>query len=187
MLRLRVGRVARGRLIVLFSKTMTRRREGLRRRAVTLLEVLIALTILSTVLLPLGMFLIEYLKGSSELGDYHQVMSILEEKMEQGLALPFDALPAGVSKNIRLGRDSGEEGKRAAFLDLRPSQVGNQEVRFDLDVELVPLDFSAVADPRTGRMERTRLENSYKRLILRATWGTKPPHSLDLIAYKADL
>lgn len=166
---------------------MGRRLYGSRRRAITLLEVLIALTILSTVLLPIGMFLIEYMKGSSELGDYHQVMSILEEKMEQALALPYDALPAGISKNIRLGRDFGEDGKRAAFLDLRPAQLGVQEVGFDLDVEVIPLEFSAVADPRTGRMERTSLENSYKRLVLKATWGTTTPHSLDLVAYKADL
>lgn len=172
---------------MVFLKTMACQRDGLRRRAITLVEVLVALTILSTVLLPIGMFLIEYLKGSSELGTYHQVMSILEEKMEQGLALPFDALPAGVSKNIRLGRDAGEDGKRAAILDLRPAQIGNQEVRFDLDVEPVPLEFSAVADKNTGRMERTRLENSYKKLTLRAIWGTNTHHSLDLVAYKADL
>jgi len=160
---------------------------GLRCRAVTLLEVLIALTILSTVLLPIGMFMVEYLKGSSELGDYHQVMNILEEKMEMALAIPFDALPAGISKNVRLGKDTGEDGKRAAFLDLRPTQIGNQDVRFDLEVELVPLEFSATGDAKSGRMERTRLESSYKRLTLRAGWGTKTPHSLDLIAYKADL
>ncbi len=160
---------------------------GLRCRAVTLLEVLIALTILSTVLLPIGMFMVEYLKGSNELGDYHQVMNILEEKMELALALPFDTLPVGVSKNVRLGKDTGDDGKRIAILDLRPVQVGNQDVRFDLDVELVPLEFSAVADAASGRMERTRLESSYKRLTLRAAWGTKKTHSLDLIAYKADL
>ncbi|HOY66771.1 MAG TPA: prepilin-type N-terminal cleavage/methylation domain-containing protein [Candidatus Ozemobacteraceae bacterium] len=166
---------------------MARQRDGFRRRAVTLLEVLIALTILSTVLLPVGMFMVEYLRGSSELGEYHQVMNILEEKMETALALPFDALPVGRSKNVRLGHDADETGKRSVTLDLRPVQVGVEEVGFELEVEPVPLEFSAVADPDTGRMERTRLEASYKRLILRAGWGSRSRHNLDLVAYKADL
>ena len=66
---------------------------------ITLVEVLIALTILSTLLLPIGMFLVEYLRGSDSLGDFHQVMNLLEEKMEVALAQPFHRLPVGTSEN----------------------------------------------------------------------------------------
>jgi len=152
-----------------------------RHGGITLLEVLIAFTILSTLLLPLGMFLIEYLRGSDSLGDYHQVMNILEEKMEVAFAQSYSRIPLGVSENCRLASDE----KNA--LDLRPVEVGRSLVKFSLNVELVPVEFSAIVEPASGKVQRTRLEDGMKKLTLRGVWGDKSRHSLDLVAYKADL
>lgn len=152
-----------------------------RSSGITLVEVLIALTILSTLMLPLGMFLVEYLRGSDNLGDFHQVMNLLEEKMELALAQPFTRLPLGVSENTRLSNDARDA------LDLRPVEVGRNLVTFSLLVELVSVEFSAIKDPRTGQMERLHADDGLKRLTLKGTWGDKGQHMLDLVAFKADL
>lgn len=151
------------------------------RSGISLVEVLIALSILSTLLLPLGMFLIEYLRGSDSLGDFHQVMNILEERMEVALAQPFNRLPIGVSENCRLGNEARDS------LDLRRVEVGRNLVQFSLTVEMVPVEFSAIVDPTNGRQQRARLEDGLKKLTLKGVWGDKNQHSLDLVAYKGDL
>jgi hypothetical protein len=148
---------------------------------ITLVEVLVALAVMSTLMLPIGMFMLEYLRGSSELGDSHQVMNLLEERLETALAQPYDTLPVGETSGKRLNWQD-ERG-----LDLRPVQVGHEQVHFFLTVEVVPVEFSAVADPRGGRMERARLEDGFKRLVLQARWGRKQEHRLELLAFKADL
>ncbi len=155
-----------------------------RSTGITLVEVLIALTILSTLLLPIGMFLVEYLRGSDSLGDFHQVMNLLEEKMEVALAQPFHRLPVGTSENVRLAGEARDPGD---VLDLRPVEVGRNLVRFSLEVEMVPVEFSAILNPRNGTMDRRRVEDGLKRLTLVGTWGDKNQHRLDLVAFKADL
>lgn len=155
-----------------------------RTSGISLVEVLIALTILSTLLLPIGMFLVEYLRSSDSLGEFHQVMNLLEEKMEIALAQPFHRLPLGVTENVRLSTEAGDERQ---VLDLRPVEVGRHLVSFSLRVEMVPVEFSAIVDTRTGQMDRRRVEDGLKRLTLVGTWGEKGRHSVDLVAYKADL
>lgn len=150
-------------------------------RGVTLVEVLVALTILSTILLPIGMFMVEYLRGSNNLGDSHQVMNILEEKMELALTRPYGSLPVGKTE----GKSIVWDGQQV--VDLRPVELANQKVEFTLNVEVVPVEFSAVADASTGRLERCSVEDGFKRLSLRAVWGRKKEHFFDLVAYKADL
>ena len=66
-----------------------------RQAAVSLVEVLIALAILSTLALPMLMFLVEYSRGSSQLGDYYQILNIVEEKLDTALALNFVDIPTG--------------------------------------------------------------------------------------------
>ncbi|MBF0498725.1 MAG: prepilin-type N-terminal cleavage/methylation domain-containing protein [Candidatus Riflebacteria bacterium] len=152
-----------------------------RKPGITLVEMLVALSILSTILLPIGMFLVEYLRGSNELGDSHQVMNLLEEKMELVLTRPFSAIPIGSTE----GKAVIFEGR--SVIDLRPVDLGVQKVSFSLNVEVVPVEFSAIADPKTGRIERATVDDGMKRLTLRAVWGRKGERFLDLVAYKADL
>jgi len=148
---------------------------------ITLLEVLIALTILSTILLPIGMFLIEYMKGSSQIGDSHQIMNLLEEKMELALSKPFAAFPIGTSENLLLSYGGKE------ILDLRPVEVGPNLVKFSLVVESVPVQFSAYVEPESGKTDSVRLEDGLKRLTIKGVWGKNTEHFLDLVAFKADL
>ena len=150
-------------------------------KGVTLLEVLVAMAILSTLMLPIGMFLIEYLRGSNQLGDAYQVMNVLEEKMEQALARPFSGFPAGETSNKKLVFQGRE------MLDLRPLQLGTNLIHFSLKVEPVPVELSAVIDPETGEMVRTLVEDGMKRLVLKGTWGKDRRQALELTAYKADL
>ncbi|MBF0544860.1 MAG: prepilin-type N-terminal cleavage/methylation domain-containing protein [Candidatus Riflebacteria bacterium] len=150
-------------------------------RAVTLLEVLVALAILSSILLPIFMFLIEYLKGSSELGDSHQVMNLLEEKMEIALTKPFQGFAMGKYEDKAIIYDGRE------ILDLRPNLVGALEVHFSLKVDAASLDFSAIKDAKSGKLERASIDDAMKKLTLRAVWGKKKEHFSDLVAFKGDL
>lgn len=163
------------------GKRLTRMTGRANRQGITLVEVLVALTILSTILLPVGMFMVEYLRGSNDLGDSHQVMNILEEKMELALTRPYAALPVGKSEGKQIVWDGQQ------VVDLRPVELANQKVDFSLNVEIVPVEFSAIADPATGRLERCAVEDGFKRLTLRAVWGRKQERFFDLVAYKADL
>lgn len=148
---------------------------------ITLLEVLVGLTLLTTVLLPMGMFLIEYLRGSTELGNSHQVISLVEEKMETALTQPYEALPLGLSENRRLVH-SGREA-----VDLRPMELGPETVKFSMNVETIPVEFSAIADISSGRVEKVKVDDGLKKITLRAIWGRKAEHFFDLVAYKANL
>lgn len=162
---------------------MTRNATVIRRspRGITLLEVLVGITLLTTVLLPIGMFLIEYLRGSTELGNSHQVISLVEEKMETALAQPFEAIPIGLSENRRLVHDGRET------IDLRPMELGPETVRFTMNVEALPVEFSAIADLSSGRIEKVKVDDGFKKITVRAVWGRKSQHFFDLTAYKANL
>lgn len=151
-------------------------------RALSLVEGLVALAIVSTLLLPIGMFLIEYSRGSDRLGDMHQVLSLLEERMEMALAQPFNQIPLGETSGTLI---QGAEPGRG--IDLRPLQIGKQQVTFAMQVEMVPVEFSAVIETTSGRSAKIRLDEHYKRLKLVAAWGADKPHSIDLTAYRADL
>jgi prepilin-type N-terminal cleavage/methylation domain-containing protein len=151
------------------------------KKGVTLLESLIALTIVSTILLPISLFLLEYMKGTGELGTLHQVINILEEKMEQALQKPYAALPTGVTENRRITH----EGKEV--VDLHTIDLAGTEVALSLQVDVVPVEFSAIGSAESGGLERSKVEDGYKRLVLTATWGKKKRESFDLVAYKADL
>jgi len=152
-----------------------------RRAAVSLVEVLIAMAILSMLALPMGMFLVEYNRGSSHVGDYYQVLNLLEQKLETALALRFHAIPSG--KTVASLLDS--DGK--TILDMAPAIVSNSKVHFTLNVESVSVDFIAMKDSVSGQVQRARAEDGMKRLEIIAEWGQKIKHSLNLIAYKANL
>lgn len=152
-----------------------------RRAAVSLVEVLIAMAILSMLALPMGMFLVEYNRGSSQIGDYYQVLNLLEQKLETALALRFNDIPPG-SHTANLVNSDGK-----TILELVPAVVSNCKVNFTLDVEVISVDFVAMKDAFSGQVQRARAEDGMKRLEIKAEWGQKAKHSLNLMAYKADL
>ena len=153
-----------------------------RKKALSLVEILIALAMLSTLALPIGMFLIEYVKGSSQLGDYYQILSLVEEKMEFALSMPFRSLPEGATSDQLV-----ESLDKKRKLDLRPAQVGKDLVKFRMDVETVPVEFAAVKDAFSGYLQRARVENGLKKINIIANWGKNGKHSVNLLAYKANL
>lgn len=156
-----------------------------RQAAVSLVEVLIAMAILSTLALPMGMFLVEYNRGSSQLGDYYQILNILEEKLEGILAMSFHDIPEGEQADTLLEK----EGK--SVMDLRPVQVAGSLVYFKLRCEIVPVDFAALKDPASGELQKARVEDGMKKIEIIAHWGDKKgdksKHSLNLVAYRANL
>lgn len=153
----------------------------MRTRGISLVEVLIVLALLSSLLLPLGMYLAEYMRGSTSLGEFHQVLNIIEERMELALSYPYNDLPVGLVENRHIPHRSGPG------IDLRSVTVGDNLVHLSLDVTVIPLDFSVVVNPAVGEVRRFSAENSMKKLFLKAVWGRNNEHSLDLTAYKADL
>lgn len=152
-----------------------------RQAAVSLVEVLIALAILSTLALPMLMFLVEYSRGSSQLGDYYQILNIVEEKLDTALAMDFAGIPTGETD----GKLIKAENSRP--LDLRPAQVGHEIVRFRIRAEMVTVEFSAMKDATSGQLQRARVEDGMKRIEITAEWGDKKKHNISLIAYKANL
>jgi prepilin-type N-terminal cleavage/methylation domain-containing protein len=154
---------------------------GKRQAAVSLVEVLIAMAILSTLALPMGMFLLEYNRGSSQLGDYYQILNTLEEKLETVLAMNYDDIPPGEKADVLV------ENEGRPLLDLRPAQIANNRVYFRLRAETVAVDFTAMKDSTSGQLQKVRVDNGMKKVEIFANWGDKKQHSLSLLAYRADL
>jgi prepilin-type N-terminal cleavage/methylation domain-containing protein len=152
-----------------------------RQAAVSLVEVLVALAILSTLALPMLMFLVEYSRGSSQLGDYYQILNIVEEKLDTALSLDFTEVPDGETSGGTVDSRTGRH------LDLRPVEVAHEIVTFRMRVEVVAVDFSAMKDSTSGQLQRARVEDGMKRIELTAEWGKKKKHSINLISYKANL
>lgn len=151
------------------------------RKAVSLIEVLIAMAMLSTLALPMGMFLHEYVRGSSQLGDYYQILNLVEQRLETAMEMPFNSIPDGQSTGILIKNDSGSD------LDLRPVEVAKEVVKFRLSAETLPVEFAALKDAFSGQLQRARVEEGMKRLEIVAEWGDKGKHNIKLLAYKANL
>lgn len=156
--------------------TVTVRSSGL-----SLVEVLIALTMLSTLALPMFMFLVEYSRGSSQLGDYYQILNIVEEKLDTALAMNFIEIPTGESTDRLIESETGRN------LDLRPVQVAKEIISFRLQAEIMPVEFAAMKDSFSGQLQRARVEDGMKRIEIIAEWGDRKKHNISLIAYKANL
>ncbi|MDD3146051.1 MAG: type II secretion system protein [Candidatus Riflebacteria bacterium] len=152
-----------------------------RQAAVSLVEVLVALAILSTLALPMLMFLVEYSRGSAQLGDYYQILNIVEEKLDTALSLDFTEVPDGETSGGMV------ESRTGRHLDLRPVEVAHEIVTFRMRIEVVAVDFSAMKDSTSGQLQRARVEDGMKRIELIAEWGKKKKHSINLISYKANL
>lgn len=151
------------------------------RKAVSLVEVLIAIAMLSTLALPMGMFLIEYSRGSLQLGDYYQILNLVEQKLEIAMEMPFNSIPDGESSETFITNPSG------VGLDLHVAEIAKKKVHFKLVVETLPVGFAALRDAFSGQLQRVRVEQGMKRLELTAKWGDKQQHNITLLAYKANL
>lgn len=152
------------------------------RKAVSLIEVMIALAILSTLVLPSFMFIFEYSKGGSDLGDRYEVLNRAEERIEAALAIPFHLIPEGKTTKVVI---EGENGRK---LDLNPITLGNNTVEFECEVKTIPVDFTLMKNFSTRQLQKARLENGMKRITVTAQWGKgKRAQNVQLMAYKANL
>lgn len=153
------------------------------RTAISLLEILIAFAIFSIVLLPITIFFIEYFRTAGDVSFLHQVTSLLEEKMEVALSLPYKNLPVGETKDCVVLSESSISANK--YLDLRPIQLASNLVTFRMIVEEIPLEASAIKNLETGELARFRFENCYKKVTIIASWDKNK--GLDLTGYKGDL
>ncbi|OGK08092.1 MAG: hypothetical protein A2W80_00165 [Candidatus Riflebacteria bacterium GWC2_50_8] len=152
-----------------------------KRAAISLVEVVFAMAILSTLALPMGMFLVEQTRGSSQLGDYYQILNLLEEKLEIALEMKFQDIPTGETRDVLVE----SEGGRA--LDLRPAEVARNLVSFRIRVELLPVSFSALKDAASSELQSVVAEDGMKKIEIFAEWGEKGRHNLNLVAYRSNL
>lgn len=152
-----------------------------KQRAVSLVEVLIALAILSTLALPMGMFLIEYSRGSARLGDYYQAVNLVEQHLEMALSMHFSCIPLGEVSDTVITDDEGRQ------IDLRPVELSGKTIMFTMKTELIPVDFAALRDPHTRELQRARVEEGMKRIEVTAKWGDKGRQNISLISYRANL
>ncbi|MGM0599039.1 MAG: type IV pilus modification PilV family protein [Candidatus Rifleibacteriota bacterium] len=151
------------------------------KKAISLVEVLIAMAVLSTLALPMSMFLIEYTRGSSELGDYYQILNQVEERLNIAMSMPFNRIPIGISKDVLIDNPFNVD------LDLKQKQIAKNLVSFKLKVETLPAEFSAYKDSFSGILQRARVEEGLKKLIVSAEWGDDNRHHIELVAYRANL
>ena len=152
-----------------------------KRAAVSLVEIMIAMAILSTLALPMGMFLVEQMRGSSQLGDYYQILNLLEEKLEIALEMRFHDIPTGEVRDLLVE----SEGARA--LDLRPADVARNLVHFRMNTELLTINLAAMKDAMSGELQSVVVEDGMKKIELIAEWGENGRHRLNLVAYRSNL
>jgi len=152
-----------------------------KRSAVSLVEIMIAMAILSTLALPMGMFLVEQMRGSSQLGDYYQILNLLEEKLETAIEMRFHDIPAGEVSDVLI------ESEGARDLDLRPAEVARNLVHFRMKTELLSVNLSAMKDAMSGELQSVVVEDGMKKIEIIAEWGEKGRHNLNLTAYRSNL
>lgn len=140
-----------------------------------------ALAILSTLALPMGMFLVEYSRGSSKLGDYYQTLNLVEQHLEMALSMNFSQIPEGEVSGTVITDDNGRQ------IDLRPVELSGKTITFRMKTELIPVEFAALRDPHTRELQRARVEEGMKRIEIIAEWGDKDRQNISLISYKANL
>ena len=150
-------------------------------RGISLVEIMMALAVLSTLALPMGLFFVEYVRGGSRLGDHYQVLTHVEQRLEMALVLPFEMLPEGNTFDTVITDSKGRQ------LDLRPVEVSNNLVSFSMSTEVIPIDFAALEDAFSGRLKRARVEEGMKRIEILAEWGEGGRHSISLLGYRANL
>jgi len=151
-------------------------------QGISLIEVMTALTILSTLILPSFMFLIEYVKGGSDIGDRFEILNRIEEKLETVLAIPFKDIPEGLSKDIVIESENGRK------LDLKPIRISNKQVSFECMVEVIPMSFEAIKDYSTHQIQRAKIDNGLKKITITAKWGKdNNVKDIQLMVYKANL
>jgi hypothetical protein len=151
------------------------------KKAISLVEVLIAMAVLSTLALPMSMFLIEYSRGSSQLGDYYQILNQVEERLNIAMSMPFNRIPIGLSEDVLI------DNPFSMNLDLKQQKIGKNLVSFKLEVETLPAEFAAYKDSFSGILQRARVEEGLKKLVVSARWGDDKQHHIELVAYRANL
>jgi prepilin-type N-terminal cleavage/methylation domain-containing protein len=152
------------------------------RQGVSLIEVMIALTILSTLILPSFMFIIEYTKGGSEIGDRFEILSQIEQRLEIALSMPYSDIPEGKSSDTIIKSENGRS------LDLKQINISNKKVSFECLVEVLPVTFSAIKDYSTRQLQKITIENGIKKITIIAKWGKgNRVRNIDLVAYKSNL
>lgn len=152
------------------------------RKGVSVIEVMIALTILSTLVLPGFMFIVEYTRGGSDMGDRFEVLNRIEEKLETVLAMPFNDIPEGKTTDVVITSANGRK------LDLKPVTIANKNVTFECEAETLSVDFAAMKDYSTRQLQRATVENGMKRVTITARWGKgKREQNMFLMVYKANL
>ncbi len=151
-------------------------------RGISLIEVMTALTILSTLILPSFMFIIEYSKGGSDIGDRFEILNRIEERLEAALSMPFDDIPNGLTTDKVIESANGKK------LDLKPISISNKQVSFECDVEVVPVSFEAIKDYTTHQLQRITVESGLKKITITAKWGKKKVNqSVQLTVFKANI
>ena len=151
--------------------------------AVSLVEVMPIMAILSILILPLLILVTEYNRGDFSLKENYEVLASVEEKIETVLAMSFSDLIEGERQNVII------ESKNGIKLDLRPVFINNKIVNFKCIVETFPVAFSPIKSNATNNnYKRINLENGMKKVTIIANWGKKDRmKTIELICYKSNL
>ncbi len=144
----------------------------------SLVENLTILTMLSLCFLPCFMLYLEKDKGSFELEVFYKVHQTLEEKIAEASFLDFDYLPSGETS------EKVVEDNKGVKLDLRSSTIGKNKIIYKMQVETIPIEFSAIKDSNTCKVQNSKVFESFKRIEIIAYWGEANKYKLNLLTYK---
>lgn len=148
------------------------------------IELMIVLTVVSTLFLPCMMYFTEWSKGSSKAKDKLLVLSLVEERLEKILAMPFKDIPEGKSSNITIESQNGKKVDLGSLI----IATSNKKVSFECLVETVPVDFSAIKNYSLHNIQRVSVENGMKKITISAQiLDGENKQTIQLMAYKANL
>ncbi len=148
------------------------------------IELMIVLTILSSLFLPCMMYFTEWAKDGSRIKDKMLALSLVEEKLEKLLAMPFNDIPEGKSTNITIESKNGNKVDLGSLI----IATSNNKVTFECFVEIVPVDFSAIKNYSFHHLQRVSVEKGMKKITLTAQIvNGNNKQDVQLMAYKANL
>lgn len=153
-----------------------------KKAGISVIEIMIALTMLSMLALPAFMFIIEQTRGGANIGNSYEILSKVEERIEAVLAMDFYSIPDGKTTDTVITAANGRK------LDLKPENIGGYKVGFEMESETLPVSFAAMKDAKTRQLQRASLEDGMKKVTITAKWGKgKKSQTIDLMVYKANL
>ena len=96
-------------------------------------------------------------------------------------AIEYDFLPVGKTENCIITDSKGIK------LSLNPCRFENKLVKFIMQVNNIPLEFSAVKNTEAMQFQHAKSYDSFKSIELFAKWGNEDKYKISFLTYRSKL